>query len=166
MRGARRTHERDGAKTREGAANIYPIDARVGARVRKRRVELGMTQQALGGAVNLSYQQIQKYERGTNRITAGLLWVLSEVLEVDVAYFYAAVDGALVKASADILAPRQSVRGTPSDRETLELIKGYRAVRDPKIRRSIRNTISTFAKLERNGAQRNRQPAKGRPAGA
>lgn len=66
----------------------HPIDLHVGRRVRQRRRLLGMTQQALAEAVNIRFQQIQKYESGANRISASRLWELANALRVPVPYFY------------------------------------------------------------------------------
>lgn len=146
----------------------HSIDALVGASVRKRRIELGMNQQMLGAALNLSYQQIQKYERGTNRITAGVLWILSEALNVDVAYFFEAIGAVPVKPSTDMRGARSNssaATSMPSDRETLELIKGYKALPDRTIRKSVRSMIAALAKSERDTDQRDRHSTKGRSAG-
>ncbi len=66
----------------------HPIDLHVGNRVRQRRRLIGMTQQGLAEAVNIRFQQIQKYESGTNRISASRLWELATALRVPVHYFY------------------------------------------------------------------------------
>ena len=64
------------------------VDAHVGRRVRERRNALGMSQEKLGNVLGVSYQQIQKYEAGTNRVSASRLWDTTEALEVDVGYFF------------------------------------------------------------------------------
>ena len=64
------------------------VDGHVGRRVRERRLALGMSQEKLGNALGISFQQIQKYEVGTNRIAAGRLWDIARALEVDVDYFF------------------------------------------------------------------------------
>ena len=64
------------------------VDDHVGRRVRERRREIGMSQTKLGNALGISFQQIQKYEVGTNRIAAGRLWDMAKALEVDVGYFF------------------------------------------------------------------------------
>ncbi len=65
-----------------------PVDVHVGSRVRIRRTLLGMSQEKLGAAINLTFQQIQKYERGTNRIGSSRLFELSKVLDVPVSFFF------------------------------------------------------------------------------
>ena len=68
------------------------VDAHVGERIRARRVEMGLTQSDLALKLDLSYQQMQKYETGGNRISAGRLWQLSKILQVDIGYFFEGVD--------------------------------------------------------------------------
>ncbi len=77
------------AKSRRGrGAKIGPIDVHVGARLRQRRTLLGMTQTSLGDALDLSFQQVQKYENGANRISASRLYDLARLLDVPVEYFF------------------------------------------------------------------------------
>ncbi len=64
------------------------VDAHVGKRIRERRREIGMSQDKLGNALGISFQQVQKYEIGLNRVAAGRLWNIAEALEVDVGYFF------------------------------------------------------------------------------
>ncbi|MEN8723012.1 MAG: helix-turn-helix transcriptional regulator [Alphaproteobacteria bacterium] len=66
----------------------HPVDSHVGQKLRQRRWLMGMTQQELGSAVGIRFQQIQKYESGANRVSASRLWDISQVLEVPVAYFF------------------------------------------------------------------------------
>ena len=65
-----------------------PVDIHVGARVRERRVSLGMSQRDLGNYLGVSFQQFQKYERGVNRLSAGKLWALSNFFEVPIEWFF------------------------------------------------------------------------------
>jgi transcriptional regulator with XRE-family HTH domain len=81
---------------KKNAAN--QIDAHVGSRVRSRRVLLGLSQEKLGGALGLTFQQIQKYERGANRIGASRLFDLSRALDVPVSYFFDAISPEIVPA--------------------------------------------------------------------
>ncbi len=71
-----------------GTGRPHPVDIHVGARARQRRVLLGMNQTKLGDALGLSFQQVQKYERGTNRISASKLFKWSQVLDVSIEYFF------------------------------------------------------------------------------
>src|SRR5512142_2927494 len=76
-----------------------PIDVHVGARIRQRRTLLGMSQEKLGEAIGLTFQQVQKYERGANRIGASRLWDLSRVLDCPMSFFFEAMDEATASAS-------------------------------------------------------------------
>lgn len=71
-----------------------PVDLHVGLRVRLRRRQLGLSQERLAEGVGLTFQQIQKYERGSNRISASKLFEMSKILQVPVAYFFEGIDGA------------------------------------------------------------------------
>lgn len=73
---------------RRGSPESWSVDAHVGQRVRMRRTLLGMSQERLGEAIGLTFQQVQKYERGSNRISAGTLYRLSQVLDVPVSFFF------------------------------------------------------------------------------
>ncbi len=119
-----------------------PIDVHVGARVRLRRTLLGMSQEKLGEAIGLTFQQVQKYERGMNRISASKLWKLSNVLDVPVSYFFddlsvdedgiAAISGGGENATGDSVALDPMAK-----RETLELVRAYYRIADPLVRRRL-----------------------------
>ena len=74
----------------------HRVDEHVGLRIRLRRTLLGLTQERLAVALNMSYQQIQKYETGTNRVSAGRLFQLAQMLEVGVAFFFDGLDPSLI----------------------------------------------------------------------
>lgn len=126
------------------------IDAHVGRRLRQRRIELGMSQQKLSAVTDVSYQQIQKYERGTNRVGASMLWLLSDVLNVEPAYFYEGLTrrgrvAGPIGAGAD-----QGASDDPdhlSDRETMELVKAYSAIEDAQVRKGVRQMLGALAKF-------------------
>jgi transcriptional regulator with XRE-family HTH domain len=110
----------------------------VGARIRYRRRLLGMTQQQLGDAVGISFQQVQKYENGTNRITAARLLRISQKLEVPASWFF----DDLSADPTDAAAPPPL---SPS-RETMELARLYNEIQDPKARHALREMARTLAK--------------------
>ncbi len=113
-----------------------PVDAHVGSRVRLRRTLLGMNQTQLGEALGVTFQQIQKNERGMNRIGASRLWQLSQVLDVPVSYFFEGLDeGAKAWSSDDMLVKR----------ETLELVRAYYRITDPEIRKRLRVLVDVVA---------------------
>lgn len=115
-----------------------PVDAHVGARVRLRRTLLGMSQEKLGEAIGLTFQQVQKYERGANRIGASRLFQLSRTLDVPVSFFFddmspATSGGPVPGLSA---APEGADHGL-QNRETLELARAFNQITDDKLRRAI-----------------------------
>jgi len=125
-----------------------PIDAHVGMRVRLRRMLLGMSQEKLGEHLGLTFQQVQKYEKGVNRIGASRLFDLSRVLGVPVQFFYDEAPADLVDASA---APGFAERPTEtyvidflSTREGLELNKAFVKIADPRVRRSVVELVRTL----------------------
>lgn len=99
----------------------HPVDVHVGKRVRHRRWAVGMTQQQLGDAVGIKFQQIQKYETGMNRISASRLWEIGAALNTPVPYFFEGVEG-------DEIEPSERPIDLLSDKEALELIRSYYAM--------------------------------------
>ncbi len=99
----------------------HSVDVHVGQRVRQRRCLAGMTLQELGDKVGIKFQQIQKYETGTNRISASRMWDIAEVLEVPVSFFFEGIDGQ---------APDMgNVQGDPlTDKVALDLVRTYFAI--------------------------------------
>jgi transcriptional regulator with XRE-family HTH domain len=123
------------------ARSPNPVDAHVGRRVRLRRTLLGMSQEKLGEHLGLTFQQVQKYEKGINRIGASRLFELADVLSVPVQFFFdEAPAGMLRSAAANGLAEPAAesyVVEFLSTREGLELNKAFARISDPKVRRSI-----------------------------
>ena len=74
------------------ARKVIAVDAHVGSRLRLLRMQRGMSQSALGECAGITFQQVQKYERGTNRISASRLWVFADVLDVDVGFFFDGIE--------------------------------------------------------------------------
>ena len=109
-----------------------PIDIHVGSRVRLRRTLLGMSQEKLGEAVRLTFQQIQKYERGVNRIGSSRLYQLSQILDVPVSFFFddmPPLDGRALPGLRE--GPPQPFEKDPLvKRETLELVRAYYRITD------------------------------------
>lgn len=115
-----------------------PVDVHVGSRVRLRRTLLGMSQEKLGDALGLTFQQVQKYERGANRVGASRLYDLSRVLDVPVSYFFEEFGDASsssVGANGGAGDPYQA--NPMMKRETLELVRAYLRIADPQIKRRV-----------------------------
>jgi len=117
-----------------------PIDVHVGSRVRLRRNMLGLSQEKLGEAIGLTFQQVQKYERGANRIGASRLHDLSRVLDVPVSFFFDDMDPVRAPAiPAGFSEPAaESFDSDPlRRRETVELVSAYYRIDDPGLRRRL-----------------------------
>ena len=142
----------DEAGDQRGSRRANTMDAHVGARVRLRRVCLGMSQEKLGEALGLTFQQVQKYEKGTNRIGASRLYDLAQVLSVAITYFYdEAPTDALLSAPGPGFAeraPEPYMTGFLNSREGIELTRAFQRIGDPKVRRSIIDLCRSLA----NGA--------------
>ncbi len=126
-----------------------PVDVHVGARLRQRRTLLGMTQPNLGDALGMSFQQLQKYEKGTNRISASRLFYLSGMLDVPVEYFFDDMPAAVAASSpaqggGKAKKPPSYEPDPMAKRETLELVRAYYKIRDPEIREHLFEMTKTL----------------------
>lgn len=117
-------------------------DAEIGRRVRVRRTLIGMSQERLGAVLGLSFQQVQKYEAGANRITAGRLYELAQALGVNVSHFFGAE--AELLEGAGRLDPADAER--MSRRETLELVRAWARIADPAVRDKIGELVAAVAR--------------------
>lgn len=108
----------------------HPVDVHVGRRVRHRRWMTGMTQQQLAEKVGIKFQQIQKYETGTNRVSASRLWDIADALGVPVAYFFQGLSN-----ERDVAEPASVPGDLLADKEALELIRSYYAIPEHQRRR-------------------------------
>ncbi|MDF3061895.1 MAG: helix-turn-helix protein [Microvirga sp.] len=114
-----------------------PVDKHVGSRVRMRRMLIGMSQEKLGEALGITFQQIQKYEKGTNRIGASRLHHIARVLGVTVDFFY---EGAPELGKVEGFAEASSgayIADFLATSEGLELVRAFATIKDPKVRRRI-----------------------------
>ena len=140
-----------------------PIDVHVGGRIRLRRTLMGMSQERLGEALGLTFQQVQKYERGINRVGASRLFDLSRVLDVPISFFYDDMPEPL----ATIHGTHQTTRATGgfseaqdafgssngndellNRRETLELVRAYYRINDPAVRKRMFELIKSMGAAE------------------
>lgn len=128
-----------------------PVDKHVGSRVRMRRILVGMSQERLGEALGITFQQVQKYEKGTNRIGASRLQQIAQVLGVPVTYLF---EG----------APQERAEGEPAFAEAdqtnysfdllqtadgVQLAKAFMSIEDPKLRRRVVELVNTLAESNR-----------------
>jgi len=122
-----------------------PIDVHVGGRIRLRRNMLGMSQEKLGEQLGITFQQIQKYEKGTNRVGASRLQAISSILEAPVAYFFdGAPGGGGVEGFAED-GQTDYVVDFLSSSEGLQLNRAFARISDPNIRRKIIDLVRTLA---------------------
>jgi transcriptional regulator with XRE-family HTH domain len=135
------------------AASPNPIDIHVGKRLRLRRTLLGMSQERLGESLGLTFQQVQKYERGANRIGSSRLFELSQILDVPVSFFFDDMPGTAGVAPQGSLGGAAMGAGLAEEgatfehdlddglsldkRETLELIRAYYRIGDPAVRKRL-----------------------------
>ena len=119
-----------------------PIDRRVGARVRMRRLMLGMSQQTLARGLGITFQQVQKYEKGTNRISASRLQRMTEIMQVPVSFFFQGLGAPEIKRAS---APHymSDFLATP---DGLALTKAFVTIRDSRLRRCIVHLVKATAR--------------------
>jgi transcriptional regulator with XRE-family HTH domain len=124
-----------------------PIDVQVGARLRLRRNMLGLSQEKLGEAIGLTFQQVQKYERGANRIGASRLYELSRVLDVPVSFFFDDTDPVRAPAMGGFAEPAaETFEADPLRKpETLELVRAYFSIEDATVRRRLLDLARVLA---------------------
>jgi transcriptional regulator with XRE-family HTH domain len=138
-----------GRRRRRKSEGPNPIDVHVGARVRLRRTLLGMSQEKLGDAIGLTFQQVQKYERGANRVGASRLYDLSRVLDVPVSFFFDDISPETAKA-VQAETPEEAAAGRYEPdpmmrRETLELVRAYYRIPDAQLRRRLFDLTKAIA---------------------
>jgi transcriptional regulator with XRE-family HTH domain len=125
------------------------IDIHVGSRLRVRRSLMGITQEKLAKAVGLTFQQVQKYEKGLNRISAGRLFQFSRVLEVPVAYFYENLASGNTFGMSDNSQDgfsHEEPKDMMQNKETINLLKAYYSIEDAGARQDILKFIKSMAK--------------------
>ncbi len=126
-----------------------PVDVHVGARLRQRRTLLRMSQTTLGEGIGISFQQMQKYEKGTNRISSSRLFALSRVLDVPVEYFFDDMPAGVAASSpASGGGKAKKPPGYEPDpivtRETLELVRAYYKIEDADVRKRLRELTNAL----------------------
>jgi transcriptional regulator with XRE-family HTH domain len=123
-----------------------PTDKHVGSRVRMRRMMLGMSQEKLGDALGLTFQQVQKYEKGTNRIGASRLQQIAHFLQVPVSFFFEGAPDLPAGPAGMTDAPSPSyVADFLATSEGLALTKAFMRIKEPKLRRRIVDLVSQIA---------------------
>lgn len=120
------------------------VDEYVGERIRARRTELGLTQEQLAQALGISYQQVQKYETGANRVSAGRVYEIAQRLEVEVAFFFDGLEPTSVG---------EPLEHGGKHRSTIEMVRNFAEIEDPAIRASVSGLIKSLAGKPRKRGQ-------------
>jgi len=133
-----------------GSDMPHPVDIHVGQRIKLRRTLMGMTQGKLGEAIGLTFQQLQKYERGANRVSASKLWQMSEVLDVPVSFFFDDMPERVKEAFSGYegLSAESDVQEehlTLHRRQSLSLVRVFGKVQDPTLRKKIISLVDAIA---------------------
>jgi transcriptional regulator with XRE-family HTH domain len=124
-----------------------PIDIHVGKRIRIRRLLLGMNQETLANALGLTFQQVQKYEGGANRVSALRLSAVADILGVPISYFFADFSANDAQVSVEDKAHRELLERP----ETIELLRLYYAIPDPAVRHQFLETVKAVAQSTKQG---------------
>jgi len=138
----------DNKKTDSTKKNPNPVDIHVGGRVRLRRMLAGLSQEKLGVSMGLTFQQIQKYEKGVNRIGASRLYRLSQVLDVPVQFFFDGMPAINVSAATGMAEPRQEtyLNEFLNTRDGLELNRAFVKVTDTQVRKSVIELVRSLGR--------------------
>jgi transcriptional regulator with XRE-family HTH domain len=140
---------------KKGKANS--IDEYVGTQLRQRRSLLGLSQERLAEQVGITFQQIQKYENGANRISASRLYEFSKVLDIPVSFFFDNYEGGSAAFSLGLAENDQAPFEGPDDvlkrKETIELIRVYYSIENPKLRRDLFKLVKSMAENLKNQDQ-------------
>ncbi|MFD1198176.1 helix-turn-helix domain-containing protein [Brucella gallinifaecis] len=124
-----------------------PIDVHVGSRIRLRRNMLGLSQEKLGESLGITFQQIQKYEKGTNRVGASRLQAISSILNVPVSFFFEDAPGSTTNTQAGFAEDNEAtyVVDFLSSNEGVQLTRAFTKISDPKVRRKIIDLVKSLA---------------------
>lgn len=143
------------------AANPHPVDIYVGSRVRLRRTLLGLSQQKLGQELGLTFQQIQKYERGANRIGSSRIFQISQILDVPVSFFFDGAENASAEKARGFSESEGAVFESEqlAKRETLELVRAYYRIEHDAVRKKIFELVKAVSpKVQTKGGKRLGRP--------
>ena len=121
------------------------IDRVVGQRIRWRRKELKLTQEKLGELLGLTFQQVQKYEKGVNRVSAGRLFEMSTAMGVPIPYFFDGAETFLDHDAAYVAEDGDAIHAPVMTSEILDLIAAFQKIEDQSLRKSLLGTIQAAA---------------------
>jgi transcriptional regulator with XRE-family HTH domain len=145
----KRQRKSSGRMASKGFPN--PIDVHVGARIRLRRTLLGISQERLAEAIGLTFQQVQKYEKGANRVSSSRLVDVANALDVDISYFFQEMSAEVGKQTPSMLMDGNKLPKIADEkdpmvrRETLELVRAYYRIPDPAVRKRLAELTKAVA---------------------
>lgn len=149
---AKRARKSSGRMASKGFPN--PIDVHVGARIRLRRTLLGINQMKLAEAMGLTFQQVQKYESGANRVSSSRLYDAAHILDVPLSYFFEEMSaGVSAQTPSALMRTKQRPEHDPekdplAKRETLEFVRAYYKIADPAVRKRVFELTKAVARQE------------------
>lgn len=120
-----------------------PVDVYVGSRIRLRRTILGLSQEKLGDQLGITFQQVQKYENGANRVGSSRLYRISKILNVPIGFFFEGFQAADMPKVAEGAA--DDMGDMLSNRETVTLVKSYYAIEDEHVRKRVLDMIKSLS---------------------
>lgn len=124
----------------------HPVDIHVGRKLRSRRTILGMSQEEIGEAVGITFQQVQKYERGLNRIVSSRLYEFAKLLDVSVSYFFEDFSGNDSGAVSGMAEQSASFEyESLNNKEVLTLVRSYYGIKDPQVRKKVLALIKSIS---------------------
>jgi transcriptional regulator with XRE-family HTH domain len=130
-------------KPEEPVQGPNPVDRHVGLRIRMRRKELGISQERLAESIGLTFQQVQKYERAANRVSASKLWEMSRALSTNISYFYEGLGDTLEAPGSNL--PRESMQDFLLTPEGIELAAIFPKIAKGRVRRKILDLVRAMA---------------------
>ncbi len=135
------------AQKRDGP---HPVDIHVGSRIKLRRMIMGLSQEALGKALGLTFQQIQKYEKGVNRIGASRVYEMSQLLEVPIQFFYDDLEGSGIGGARGFAesGSGDDVMDLVNSAEGVQLCRYFAAIRDPEVKKKVLELVKSIAENE------------------
>lgn len=140
------------AETRAKTGAAHPVDVHVGARVKFRRMIMGLSQQTLGEQLGLTFQQVQKYEKGANRISASRMYEIAKLLQAPIQFFYDEFgDEEGVGASPGMAESGEDFMDLVSSPEGVQLCRYFAAITDPDVKRRVLDLVRSIA--ETHGAE-------------
>jgi transcriptional regulator with XRE-family HTH domain len=131
------------------SANPHPVDVHVGRRLRLRRTILGLSQESIGNSIGVTFQQIQKYERGINRMGASRLYDFAKALSVSIGYFFEGYGDYVQPGAAELGMAEPEAQAFEHDdvanRETRDMMRAYYRIKNPAVRKRIVDLVKAFA---------------------